>query len=37
MMSEQKSSKGALMDKAYEQMIQQRGSDMPKAIGQMRV
>jgi hypothetical protein len=34
---EQQSSKGALMDKAYEQMMQQRGSEMQKSIGQMRV
>ena len=37
MNTEQKSSKGALMDKAYEQMMQQRGADMPQGIGQMRV
>jgi hypothetical protein len=35
--AEQKSSKGALMDKAYEQMMQQRGSEMQKSLGQMRV
>ena len=34
---EQKSSKGALMDKAYDQMMQQRGSEMQKSLGQMRI
>jgi hypothetical protein len=34
---EQKSSKGALMDKAYEQMMQQRGSETQKSLGQMRI
>ena len=35
--SQQNTSKSALMDKAYEDMIKQRGADMPQAISGMRV
>ena len=34
---QQNTSKSALMDKAYEDMIKQRGADMPQAISGMRV
>lgn len=34
---ETKQSKGALMDKAYENMMKQRAGDMPKPMSQMRI
>ena len=33
----QSNSKSSLMDKAYEEMIKQRGSDMPQNISEMRI